>query len=75
MSREDRPADESAIETLAERLHYMMEKLDPAYGEAVEWLFLTERDREVYRSCIRDLSAYEDDWLALLSAAKRPRNK
>ena len=45
-------ADE-AIERLAERLHATMEHLEPTTDP--EWGLLTERQKDFYRLCVRDI--------------------
>lgn len=46
---------EDAIELLAERLYFVMERLDPT-PDAPAWARVSEFDREFYRACIRAIA-------------------
>jgi hypothetical protein len=44
---------ESAIELLAQHLHWTMERFDPSEDET--WEGMTEVQREFFRACVREL--------------------
>ncbi len=46
-------SSEGAIEYLARRLHWKMEHLDPS--EDADWGGLSERQKEFYRLCVREV--------------------
>jgi hypothetical protein len=50
---------ERAIDALAARLYWKMEKLDPALPDVPIWDGLTERQREFYRLCVSDLLEFD----------------
>jgi hypothetical protein len=45
------PQTDAALEALAERLHFEMERLDPS--ESAEWDGLSDADREFFRQCVK----------------------
>lgn len=48
------------IETLAARLYWQMERLDPSLPEAPGWDQLTERQRIFYGLLVSDLLAHKE---------------
>lgn len=46
-------ADATATERLARHLHWSMERLDPT--DSPNWDTMSERDRDLYRQCVKTL--------------------
>lgn len=70
MSYYDNPVQDAALETLAERLRSKMEHCDPTDDGEKEWADLTDRQRELYRICIRSVLTERAALHALLEAEK-----
>jgi hypothetical protein len=49
---------EQAIDRLAERLYWNMERLDPGI-DSPEWAGLSDRQHRFYRLLVEDLSAFD----------------
>jgi hypothetical protein len=62
----DMNARTRARDHLGKVLYEALERLDPGFGEMIEWENLPARDRELYRLCI---AALLDHWAVLLEAA------
>jgi hypothetical protein len=56
---------DEAIDRLAERLHFLLEKYDPS--DAADWDTLTDHQKEVFRATIRGLLNCRD-WVDVNSA-------
>lgn len=54
------PEIEKALDELAERLRWQMERLDPSDNSTLTWAQLPEDDRRLFRLCVEDLMRYRD---------------
>lgn len=52
------PKNESAVDALAARLYWNMERLDPSQVPQPRWRELDDRTKLFYRSCVSDLLSF-----------------